>query len=318
MKKNLLLSALLILFSNYAFAQNFNKEKDHLIAMSNDKSKHLFVEFLKEFGINQEIGLGDNITAYNEYKKKVKLDKEGSIKLKKNPFFTSMEYEENKYGIIKSIRLNFKGNMFQPIKDKLISLCGEPESNSNSGIFYIPHKYYILLRTFSDMSYLRINAVDFMTNYAKYDEFGDAGMVYFDESPAHFLGNSTMDYIDFAYVYKKKDYKKFGIKNTYSGEDWLFIDKIQFLLDDGEILNLAVEPNRRVETFVRINTCKEVSVSMVSLEFINKILNSSKVKVKVNGDKGYFVFELSPIHKYQILTAKEYYDNYIIPEIQEE
>ena len=163
-----------------------------------------------------------------------------------------------------------------------------------------------------------LDAIDFMTNYAKYDEFGDAGMVYFDESPAHFLGNSTMDYIDFAYVYKKKDYKKFGVKNTYSGEDWLFIDKIQFLLDDGEILNLAVEPNRRVETFVRINTCKEVSVSMVSLEFINKILNSSKVKVKVNGDKGYFVFELSPIHKYQILTAKEYYDNYIIPEIQEE
>lgn len=55
---------------------------------------------------------------------------------------------------------------------------------------------------------------------------------------------------------------------------------------------------------------------MISLEFINKALNSSKVKV--NGDKGQFVFELSPIHKYQILTAKEYYDNYIIPEIQEE
>lgn len=53
---------------------------------------------------------------------------------------------------------------------------------------------------------------------------------------------------------------------------------------------------------------------MISLEFINKILNPSKA----NGDKGHFVFELSPIHKYQILTAKEHYDNYIIPEIQEE
>ena len=287
--------------------------------MSNDESKHIFVEFLKEFGINQEIGLGDNITAYNEYKKKVKLDKEGSIKLKKNPFFTSMEYEKNKYGIIKSIRLNFKGNMFQPIKNKLISLCGEPiETYRISCDFYIPYKYYIILLSDSDISYLRINALDFMTNYAKYDEFADAGMVYFYESPAHNVGESSMDIMHFAYVYGKKDYKKFGIKNTYSGEDWLFIDKIQFLLDDGEILNLAVEPNRRVETFVRINTCKEVSVSMVSFEFINKILNSSKVKVKVNGDKGYFVFELSPIHKYQILTAKEYYDNYIIPEIQEE
>lgn len=315
MKKILLFSSLLFLLSNYALSQNFNKEKEHLIAMSNDKSTHIFVELLKEFGIDQEIGLGDNITTYNEYKKTVKLDKEGNIKLKKNPFFTSMEYENNEYGIIESIRLNFKANMFQPIKDKLISLCGEPESHINSGIFYIPHKYYIILRTFTNMSYLRINAVDFMTNYAKYDEFADVGMVYFDESPAHSLGNSSMDYIDFGYAYKKKDYKKFAIKNTYSGKDWVFIDKIQFLLDDGELLNLEVEPDRRVESFARINTCKEVSVSMVSPEFINKILNSKKVKVKISGDKGYFVFELSPIHKYQILTAKEYYDNYIIPEI---
>lgn len=315
MKKILLFSSLIFLFSNYALSQNFNKEKEHLIAMSNDKSTHIFVEFLKEFGIDQEIGLGDNITAYNEYKKRVKLDKEGNIKLKKNPFFTSIEYEENKYGIIKSIRLNFKANMFQPIKDKLISLCEEPQPQSGAGTFYIPHKYHIILRTFSNMSYLRINAVDFMTNYAKYDEFADAGMVYFNESPAHFLDNSSKNYIDFGYAYGKKNYKKFAIKNTYSGKDWVFIDKIQFLLDDGELLNLEVEPDRRVESFARINTCKEVSVSMVSPEFINKILNSKKVKVKISGDKGYFVFELSPIHKYQILTAKEYYDNYIIPEI---
>lgn len=316
MKKILLFSSLLFLLSNYALSQNFNKEKEHLIAMSNDKSTHIFVELLKEFGIDQEIGLGDNITAYNEYKKTVKLDKEGNIKLKKNPFFTSMEYENNEYGIIKSIRLNFKGNMLQPIKDKLISLCGEPEETYNiSCVFYVPYKYYIVLLSDYDISYLRINALDFLPNYAKYDEFGDAGMVYFNESPAHIFGDSSVDYMYFAYVYKKKDYKKFAIKNTYSGKDWVFIDKIQFLLDDGELLNLEVEPDRRVESFARINTCKEVSVSMVSPEFINKILNSKKVKVKISGDKGYFVFELSPIHKYQILTAKEYYDNYIIPEI---
>lgn len=315
MNKIIFLNAILILFSNYTFAQNFNKEKDHLIAMSNDKSKHVFIDFLKEFGIDQEIGLGDNIAAYNEYKKKVKLDKEGNIKLKKNPFFTSMEYEKNKYGIIESIRLNFKGDMYQPIKDKLISLFGKSES-SNAGTFYIPHKYYILLRTYSNMSYLRINAVDFMTNYTKYDEFEDAGMTYFDESPVCYLDNSARNYIDFAYVYGKKNYKKFAIKNTYSGKDWLFINKIQFLLDDGKILNLDVEPERKVETFARINTCKEISLSIVSLEFINKILESKKVKVKISSDKGHFVFELSPLHKYQILTAKEYYDNYIIPEIE--
>lgn len=87
MKKILLFSSLIFLFSNYALSQNFNKEKEHLIAMSNDKSTHVFVEFLKEFGVDQEIGLGENITAYNEYKKTVKLDKEGNIKLKKKSFF---------------------------------------------------------------------------------------------------------------------------------------------------------------------------------------------------------------------------------------
>lgn len=87
MKKILLFSSLLFLLSNYVLSQNFNKEKEHLIAMSNDKSTHIFVEFLKEFGIDQEIGLGENITAYNEYKKTVKLDKEGNIKIKKKSFF---------------------------------------------------------------------------------------------------------------------------------------------------------------------------------------------------------------------------------------
>lgn len=231
MKKILLFSSLLFLLSNYALSQNFNKEKEHLIAMSNDKSTHIFVEFLNEFGVDQEIGLGENITAYNEYKKTVKLDKEGNIKLKKNPFFTSMEYENNEYGIIKSIRLNFKGNMLQPIKDKLISLCGEPEETySISCVFYVPYKYYIVLLSDYDISYLRINALDFIPNYAKYDEFGDAGMVYFDESPAHIFGDSSVDYMYFAYVYKKRITKSLLLKTPILGKIGYLLIKFNFCL----------------------------------------------------------------------------------------
>lgn len=306
---------MLVLFCNYMIAQNFNKEKEHLIALSNDKSKHIYVEFLKEFGFNQEIGLGDNVATYNEYKKECKLDKNGQVKLKKNPFFTTMEYEENSYRIIKSIQLYFKSAMSNSIKEKLVCLCGQPtERNTYSMFFYIPNKYYIMLFTSSDISYLKISALDFMLNTSKYDEFAKVGMVYFDQTPTFNPNKSSSNHLYFVYAYdKKKNSKGFAIRNKYISDDWLFINEIQFrLADDDNILSIEVTPTRQITQAVFSTGCVESAIGVISPEFIDKILNSSKVKVKVSGDKGSFVFELSSLHKYQILTAKEYYNNDIL------
>lgn len=51
MNKILLFSSLLFLLSNNALSQNFNKEKKHLIAMSNDKSTNIFVDPIHKYQI---------------------------------------------------------------------------------------------------------------------------------------------------------------------------------------------------------------------------------------------------------------------------
>ena len=111
---------------------------------------------------------------------------------------------------------------------------------------------------------------------------------------------------------KKENYKGYAIKNEFVGSDWLFIDKIDFLIDDDEVITFNVEPNRKVNKLFTVS-CTENSINTVSSEFIDKILNAKTVKVKICGKSNFIKFDLTPLHKYQIATAKYYYDNDIIP-----
>ena len=104
MKKLLLIILATTLGSNL-FAQNFNKEKDHLTALSKEKENHVYVDFLNKLDFSQEIGIGEPAVNYIAYKETKKLDKHGNIILKKHPYFSSFRYNVSN-GIVGSITLN--------------------------------------------------------------------------------------------------------------------------------------------------------------------------------------------------------------------
>ena len=307
--KKLLLLIIVTITLGEVYAQNFNKSAEHLIELSKDKSKHVYVDFLKEFEYVQEIGLGESVATYETYKTGQKTDKSGNIRLKKHPFFQTVQYGKHRdLDIIDDIRFTFDGKKYQEIKDMLTALFGTPDNVSYGHLgqsnYYVPHKYTITLS--SNHSFLNISALDFSSNYSKYDDFSKVGMIYYESSPIYRFSDKTQLMHDFIYTYNDNSgYKGYALKIDLSGKDWLFMEKIEFLLDGGEVLSLDLTPDRDVSNFFGVVSCKEKSTEVISAEFMDKILNSETVKVKISGKTSYLTLTLRPVHKYQILTAKE-------------
>ena len=320
MKKLLLIILATTLGSNL-FAQNFNKEKDHLTALSKEKENHVYVDFLNKLDFSQEIGIGEPAVNYIAYKETKKLDKHGNIILKKHPYFSSFRYNVSN-GIVGSITLNINPQKVEYVNELLTSLYGAADQISyghlGQSIFFVPNKYYMRFKTHDNYnssanSFLTIYSLDFMENYTKYDEFSKVGMVYYNFTPIKRVNDATYNSLYFIYTFNKKEnYKGYAIKNEFVGSDWLFIDKIDFLIDDDEVITFNVEPNRKVNKLFTVS-CTENSINTISSEFIDKILNAKTVKVKICGKSNFIKFDLTPLHKYQIATAKYYYDNDIIP-----
>jgi hypothetical protein len=312
MKKYILLFLTTLLSVISALSQNLNKNPEHLKKLSLDNSNHIYANFLyDEFGYKQEIGLGSNIIAYNEYKNKYKTNKSDGIILKNQPYFKSVRYVGDSNDILSTIRFEFDSKNYKSIKDKLTGLFGEPDADSYGHlgqlIYFIPNQFYIILSTYN---FLEISAIDFLENKSKYDEFSKTGMTYFNYTPIRRIGSSVYIMQYFAYYYNKENNDKgFAIKTEYTGDEWLYMNKLEYLLEDGSVLKIEMEPKRKVDRFLNVVSCNENDISIVSDEFIAKLIASKTIKVKVSGKNNYIIFELTPLHKYQILTAIHYCAN---------
>lgn len=213
--------------------------------------------------------------------------------------------------------ITIKGKDYQKIKDfldKNIGKCRtakyirfEPYiSWAEEYIYDIQDKYYISIRDNGEFS---VYALDFMTNKNKYDEFSKVGVSYFDFNNMFNLQGDDKIYLKPAYAYKKGEGNNLIFKIDYSGKDWMFLNKVDFLLDDNTLLSYDLDPHRKIEDKFMGGICTEKSNLFIREDDWDKILNSKLTKVRFYGEEFNVTFELNPIQIYAMKVASYYKDN---------
>lgn len=302
--KKILLIPLLLLVCIITYAQNYNKEQIAEFA----KKQTYKLDLLSNFGIEQKLpfGLSSESDEYIEY------INDKPEKIKKNKWFTDkVSYSAHKF----VYKLALKSKNFEEVKKILISQLGEPRivryvryepsiEWANEYVFDILDKYYISIR---DNGEFNIYALDFMENRSKYDEFSKVGISYFDFNNMFNLSGDSKIYFTPAYVYNKTkivDYNVFKIE--YRGDEWMFLNKIEFLLDDGSLMKFELSPDRTIEKLIVSSDCVERDNLMLSDADWSRLIKSSKTKIKFTGKNFNTVFLMNPIQVYGMKVVSLY------------
>jgi hypothetical protein len=305
MKKVFLLSIFLF-FALVVNSQNFDKEA----VLNYVKNGNVYnCEILQDMGIVQQFPFGtlatdEQLIKYKEGKPRKIKNKllKGEIKYYVNDVVYSIAIHCNDYQKVKKF-LDAKIGKSRTVK----YVRFEPYvSWADEYVYDIQDQYYISIR---DNGLFSIYALDFMTNTNKYDEFSQVGVSYFDFNNMFNLQGDDKIYFKPAYTYKKKEgYNQLIFKIDYFGKDWMFLNKVDFLLDDNTLISYNIEPHRKVEDKFMGGVCAERSNLFVEERDWNRILNSKSTKIRFYGEEFNATFDLNPIQVYAMKVAL-YYKN---------
>lgn len=310
MKTVLFIMSCIFILNSKCYAQCYDKE--NFVNRSLNDSLYYF-DFFNELGIIQEFPFG-----FLEYDKKFSEYKKSQKNKVKSPYFKG----NISYGS-KSVlyRVDLTCKDIDKLKDVLSEKFGEPRIVkytrisdydawwANEYVFDVPDTFYISLK---DNGMFSVYCLDYMKNTDIYDEFTQQGMSFFDFNNMYNIKGDDKIYLKPAYFYNKKN-KENGTAFIieYRGDDWMFLNRIDFLLDNGELLTFSLSPNNNVETFIS-SVCVEKDVLTIPSSDWDKIISSNITKVKFTGEKFNIDFLLNPVHKYAMKVAKYYTDNKLL------
>lgn len=311
MRTVLFVISCILILNTKCYAQCYDKE--NFVNRSLNDSLYCF-DFFNELYVVQKFPFGAL-----EYGKEFVQYKKSKNKKVKSPYFKGdISYYANT--VVNRITLTCKD--VDKLKDVLVEKFGEPRVVkyvrmssydawwANEYVFDIPDRFYISLK---DNNQFSVYCLDYMKNTDKYDEFTQAGMSYFDFDNMYNLRGDDKIYLKPAYIYNKRK-KEVGeaFIVEYYGENWMFLSRIDFLLENGDLLTYPLSPNNNVENLVVSSYCTEKDVVIIPPSDWEKIISSNVVKVKFTGEKFNIDFKINPVQKYAMKVAQYYYKNNLL------
>lgn len=292
MKKILFLAFFTIFSYSVANAQNYNK-----VGIMAYSVNHTYTcDLLDSLGVKQTFPFGALETNKKE-------------KIKKNKWFSGEVSYLTDY-VIYAVKLKSKD--FNKLKQYVTTLLGEPRivkyirmsptiDWANEYVYDVPDKYYISIRDNGEFS---IYALDFMRNEGGIDEFDKSGISYFDlENRFNLKGDDQIHLKPTYYWSKKFNNDAFKFQIEYQGKDWMFLNEIEFLLDNDEVLSYKLSPKRKTGELITSYVCLENDFITIPDDDWDKIIQSKKTKVRFTGENSSAVFVLNPIHIYAMKVA---------------
>ena len=301
---------LLIFFTTFTFSIAYAQNYDKMGVMAYALNHKYTCDLLDSLGIKQTLpfGTAESMDEYLAYKKGK------PEKIKKNKWFSGEVSYLVDY-VVYAIKLKSKD--FNELKQYLSTRLGEPRvvkyvrmsptiDWANEYVYDVPDKYYISIRDNGEFS---IYALDFMENELELNEFDQNGISYFNfENRFNLVGDDQI-YLKPTYFWNKKNnYDALTFKIEYQGSKWMFLNKIDFLLDNNELLSYNLSPKRKIVELIIRHACIEKDMVTIPNEDWNKIIKSKKTKVRFTGENSSRVFVLNPIHIYAMKVASYDYE----------
>jgi hypothetical protein len=265
-----------------------------LIPLSGKSQTH--VEILKSLNLplytfNQKPGDNEKIT-----KSTSQPDMSSSETLLTNKIFSkvTLYYDElNELDII--VYEMISQSKFKSNKENLLSsfkkdCSSEKTENEESGIFHIftcegneitlfePNEKYRILEP-----YLKIKPISNIKVAEKYDEINKTTSIY----PINFNEWGSQENFKYGITFTGyKESKKLHIRLLSQSDSWVFFEKIQIFIDNGEVYtaNLSTSQNK-TDRGTLDSIAREIGVVELPREWVEKIIHSKITKVRIQGKK---------------------------------
>ncbi|MCL2598094.1 MAG: hypothetical protein FWD66_10705 [Paludibacter sp.] len=287
------------------------------IVYSQESEKYF--PLLNGLGIEQTMPFGTKFSddVFVNYDK----NRKNNSKIKDNKYVSSLFYFLNKNKTcVYAIRLDFKKKEFG------IEFINNIEKLSSKSETYT-HSYFVGAGMNLDMTniYTNIYYKDFIIRYEspesvyiynynygsfleKYDEFEKTGLCKLDDEFKLDCGKSGYSASSFVYFAIKPNKKTISFQFNYNGKDWMFANKVIFLLGNGNTIEIALNNSRDMKKDEDGKPyCNELCVGDLTENQVDALLQNNDVKFRVVGDKFNQEFLLNPFLIASLRYAKKCY-----------